>query len=156
MLKHILVPLDGSTVAEKALEYARRVTEMGGKITLLSVIDLPEYSFESFYPTGVLIENNQQMITEKLVPQAQGYLDLIAEPLGEAGWDVKAEVIVGEPAQAIVDRSNVLDVDAIVMSTHGRSGLSRWLFGSVTNKVLSVTDRPVFVVPIRKGEVSDA
>ena len=60
---------------------------------------------------------------------------------------VGVEVHVGEPANVIVETAERLKVDAIVMSTHGRSGLSRWLFGSVTNKVLSANVCPVYVIP---------
>ena len=53
----------------------------------------------------------------------------------------------GDPASVIVDTAGQLHVDAIVMSTHGRSGISRWIFGSVTNKVLGMAECPVLVVP---------
>jgi nucleotide-binding universal stress UspA family protein len=88
---------------------------------------------------------------DRLMPQANQYLDKIATALQEDGWQVQTEAVVGEPAYAIIEKSEELNVDAIVMSTHGRSGISRWLFGSVTSKVLGSVDRPVFVIPSRES-----
>ena len=63
-------------------------------------------------------------------------------------------VEAGDPATVIVETAQKLHVDAIVMSTHGRSGLSRWLFGSVTQKVLAASCCPVFVIPAKVTEES--
>lgn len=153
MLDHVLVPLDESVLAEKALAYAKQITTNGGKITLLSVIDVPEYALTAFYSTGIVAEShNHQVVVDRMIPQTHSYLDSIAKTLREAGFDAKAEAIIGEAAHSIVEKAEGLDVDAIVMSTHGRSGFSRWLFGSVTSKVLSSATCPVFVIPSRKEE----
>lgn len=159
MLKNVLVPLDGSTLAERALDYARQITEPGGTITLLTALDVPEYSVATFYTTGVIAEpQNALTRMDKLIPQARSYLESVAESLKDGGWYVRMEPIIGDAATVIVEQADKLAVEAIVMSTHGRSGFSRWLFGSVTQKVLECAHCPVFVVPIRKEakEVQDA
>ncbi|MEQ8673029.1 MAG: universal stress protein [Aggregatilineales bacterium] len=155
MLDHVLVPLDGSELSERALDYAKKVVGSGGKITLLSVIDVPEYAVAAFYSAGVVAEaTNRQVMIDQMIPQTHDYLDKIAKSLREAGYSTNTEAIIGEAANAIIEKATALNVDVIVMSTHGRSGFSRWLFGSVTNKVLSRTARPVFVIPSQKEEVN--
>lgn len=150
MLKHILVPLDGSDVAEQALEYARQVTDSDGKITLLTVVDMPDYPATMFYPAGIAsYEITRETAEDQLVPQAASYLDKAAENLRRGGYHVVTETVIGEAASTIVEQAEERDVDAIVMSTHGRSGLSRWLFGSVANKVLNSTHKPIFIVPAK-------
>lgn len=154
MLSHVLVPLDGSELSEQALAYARQIVEVNGKITLLSVIDVPEYAIAAYYSAGVVAETaDRQVMIDQMIPQTHNYLDKIAETLRSAGFTVNTEAVIGEAARAIIEKSEALDVDTIVMSTHGRSGFSRWLFGSVTSKVLSGTTCPVFVIPSHKEEV---
>lgn len=152
MLKNVLVPLDGSQVSERALEYARQIIDPEGKLTLLTVIDMPDYPAAMFYPAGIATyELSKETAQNELVPQAQEYLKRIAETLTEKGLqDVRTEAVIGEPACSIVEQADKLDVDAIVMSTHGRTGVSRWLFGSVANKVLNSTERPIFIVPVKR------
>jgi nucleotide-binding universal stress UspA family protein len=148
MLEHILVPLDGSKLAEKAIDYGRQILKTGGKITLLTVLDIPEYPIYGFYPTPVIMEEGDyQTAVKNLTPKAREYLESIASLLRVDGFDVRILAEIGEPGAVIIDTAQKLKVDAIVMSTHGRSGFSRWLFGSVTNKVLSAALCPVFVVP---------
>lgn len=153
MLKHVMVPLDGSSLAEKALPYARQIIEDGGTITLLSVIDVPEYAVSAFYTAGVVSENpNHQLMMDQMVPQTYDYLNGIGATLKSAGYEVRCEAVIGDAAQSIVEMAEEKEIDTIVMCTHGRSGFSRWLFGSVTNKVLGGAKCPVFVVPNRNNE----
>ncbi len=155
MFKSVLVPLDGSPLAEKALEYAQQIVETGGKITLLSVIDVPHVPLYGFYYTPVLSEDisDVNLTIEKVMGQAKGYLEGIVTTLTNAGYQATYEAHAGEPAAVIAELAETRQVDAIVMSTHGRSGLSRWIFGSVTNKVLTITSRPVLVIPSRERMV---
>lgn len=151
MFKHVLVPLDGSEIAEKALGYARHITDPdGGRITLLTALDVPEYPPAMYYPAGVATyEINQQTMNEQIIPQAQEYLLRMAQSLKDAGYNVQVEAIIGEPAMTIVEHAEKHSVEAIVMSTHGRTGFSRWLFGSVALKVLGSACCPVFIIPAR-------
>lgn len=148
MLDHVLVPLDGSALAEKALDHARKITAPGGLITLLTAVDVPEYTMTTFYATGALSGMQDDFGTvEQLVPQANDYLRNIAQSLEDGGWRVNVRADIGDAASSIVESAAQLGVDAVVMSTHGRSGINRWLFGSVTQKVLEAATCPVFVVP---------
>lgn len=148
MLDHILVSLDGSELSERALKYAREVLCDKGHITLLCVVDVPEIAAYNFYPVPVVAtEPDQETLIDNLRKQATDYLAEQAKSLQAPDLTVEALVLVGEPASVIVEQAEERKVDAIVMSTHGRSGLSRWLFGSVTQKVLGTMPCPVFVVP---------
>ncbi len=96
----------------------------------------PEY-----YPTLEQLEDNRKR-----------YLEELAEPLRQLGYHVNTRVEVGDAADCIIHAAVKFEVDAIVMSTHGRSGVSRLLFGSVTNRVLSQSTRPVLVVPSQQTQ----
>jgi len=149
MFKHVIVPLDGSEVAQRALGYAKKIVDPnGGRITLLTVVTLPEYTM-AYYPAVVPYDNGPSLVNEQLIPQALDYLKKEASELSKIGYNVEVQAIMDEPASGIVDTADELGVDAIVMSTHGRSGISRWLFGSVASKVLGSANCPVLIVPVR-------
>jgi nucleotide-binding universal stress UspA family protein len=161
MLDHILVPLDGSPLAEEALSDAIRILDPKGKMTLLTVIDLPVVLPPGFYPAfPAYIESttgegvwDYEHSREKMLSQADVYLNQLSKTLNlAAGLKIELLTEIGDPATLIVKMAEKLKVDAIVMSTHGRSGLSRWLFGSVTSKVLSDTPCPVFVIPSKQRQ----
>lgn len=142
MLKHILVPLDGSALAEKALDYAVQILNPNGWITLLSVIETPDV-INVFHPLPL----NLMMVEENL-DSAKNYLARIAEELREKyHFHVNIEAKIGKPVKAITNVADAEAVDAIVMSTHGRTGVEHFMLGSVTQKVLHTAERPVFVVP---------
>ncbi len=150
MLQHVLVPLDGSSLAEEALAYARQIVGAGAKITLLTVVDIPEYPIYYYYPAPMVSRDMESAETKDLLKQASEYLEKMAATLQSDEITVRIEAQVGQSAPVIVETAAKDQVDAIVMSTHGRSGLGRWLFGSVTNKVLETASCPVFVIPGKK------
>lgn len=153
MLSHILVPLDGSTLAEMALEHAKRIVAPDGKITLVTVVQAPEFPVYDFYPSPSPSVKSYETALHDAMPRAKEYLERVAHDLEqEMHIQVAVEVEAGDPASVLVELAMRLHVDAIVMSTHGRSGFSRWIFGSVTQKVLGVTPCPVFVVPGRRDD----
>lgn len=157
MLSTILVSLDGSELAELAIPYARQVVDKNGEIILLSVVDLPDFPIYSIYPIPISTpEPDYNTIVTDMLANARDYLDNLANNLRLSGYRVKTVVKSGEPATSIIEEAQDRSVDAIVMSTHGRSGLSKWLFGSVTQKVLSIMPCPVIVVPGRKQAAQKA
>ena len=81
--------------------------------------------------------------------RAKDYLSHVADRFARPNLTVKKVVQIGHPPDTIVDTAQRLGVKAIVMSTHGRTGLSRWLYGSVTWKVLAAAPCPVLVIPSR-------
>ncbi len=149
MYTHVLVPLDGSGISEEALNEARRMLDVGGTITLVTAVDVPELPAHSFDLYGGVIMSDSE--TQRQMEEwAKHYLDSTAALLADEGFKVNKVVNIGDPAKIIADTAVLEKVDAIVMTTHGRSGVSRWLFGSITNKVLSIATRPVVVVPSKE------
>lgn len=145
MFKHILIPLDESKLSERALDYAREMIPPGGRVTLIYVLDLDDEPYNRY----TVIEG--QLEQKNIHEHAQSYLDDVAQRLRADGINAQTVVEIGRPAERIVDFTrNNLDVGLVIMSTHGRSGISRWLMGSVTQKVLGATRCPVFVIPPEK------
>ena len=139
MYEKIVVPLDGSKVGEAALPYVEElVSKMSPEIKVevvlvqvLGSIAPPTLAGES---TMSIPYTMQQ--TEQRNEQAIDYLDKIGEALRNKGATVTTKVAVGEAPQEIVKVAEETNANLIAMSTHGRSGFSRWAFGSVTDRVL--------------------
>jgi nucleotide-binding universal stress UspA family protein len=151
MLRHVLVPLDGSVLAEEALAHAQDIVAKNGKITLLTVIELPaEYDYAlvdiplTMTSAGALFDEEEYQIAHE---NALSYLRAQAQILEQRGFTVDCVVEAGVPSLVIVEQARLIEADTIVISTHGRTGVQRWIFGSVTQKVISQMPCPVMVVP---------
>jgi nucleotide-binding universal stress UspA family protein len=140
-IKKILVPLDGSTRGAMALPYVEalaRATQ--AEIILFRVVVIPDN--HAIY-SGAYVVIPQP---DELKGEAIKYLSGMARPLQESGLKVSGIIGWGVPADAIIEYAKSNDVDLIAMSTHGRTGIGKWVFGSVTDKVLHAGDTPVLVV----------
>ena len=161
----MLVPLDGSELAETILPHVEALAKQRGAelvdVVLLRVCESgaalgyypPSARFET--PTGAVHVMPQEYArgeAAKYKILAEQYLAGIEQRLKGAGLRVRAEVRAGEPAEEIVDYANTNPFNLIVMSTHARSGLSRWAYGSVATKVLQGVSSPVFLVRTRQPE----
>jgi nucleotide-binding universal stress UspA family protein len=150
MLRHVLVPLDGSALSEQALYHAMDILGPNGRITLLTVMESP-FTYEYAMLEVPLTMMTSRAYTEEEFQSAQtritDYLNTKARKLVEKGYEVEMLVETGDPATVIHDVATKTKVNAIVLTTHGRTGLSRWLFGSVSQKVISQMPCPVYVVP---------
>ena len=143
MFQRILVPLDGSGRAERALPVAARLAHAsGGSIVLLravtSPIDFAWYVMES--PLSM------QEGMEADMARATGYLASVAGSPALAGIEIKTEVLPGAPALCIFPVVRALQVDLIVMCSHGYTGRTRWILGSVSQKVARHSPVPVLVL----------
>jgi nucleotide-binding universal stress UspA family protein len=138
MYKRILVPLDGSPLSEQALPHGIAHAErFGAELILLRVLEpLPGLSMAS--PA-------RKQAEEWLAEQAREYLQAVSADIEE---DIHVELAVseGRPYLEIVRFADDSQVDLIVMSTRGQSGLSRWLLGSVTDRVVRGATVPVLLV----------
>jgi nucleotide-binding universal stress UspA family protein len=141
VFKKIVVPLDGSDVAECALEGIKRVTGEGGEVVLLRVIEPPDNFVSAQISPDMLRKAEKQAASA-----STKYLDSVAERLQAMGVNVRTEVIWGRPAEGIVDYARGKKADLIILSTHGRSGLGRLAFGSVADKVMRTASLPVLIV----------
>lgn len=136
MYKNIVLAYDGSKYSNKALQEAIGIAKSsGGSLLILSVVDITE-EFESEAP-GLT-----DKMTEKLLRLAQKALDKAVAAKVRA----KVEVHVGDAHEMIVDISKKKKADIIVMGSHGRTGLTRLLMGSVTSRVIGHAPCSVLVV----------
>jgi nucleotide-binding universal stress UspA family protein len=150
----ILVPLDGSPLAEQVLPYARVLaTTLETNLHLLHVL-ADERSQEAAAATiwgawgvgsaaGRVPQVPSQQPSRR---EVESYLEVLAQPLRDAGLRVTTEVAAGWPAETIVRRATEQEARLIAMGTHGYSGLRRWALGSVTDRVAHLATMPVFVV----------
>jgi nucleotide-binding universal stress UspA family protein len=142
--KHILIPLDGSALAEQILSPA---LELGGlaqaEYTLLRAVE--PFVLAGYAPLAQASRLDLKLTQEGLA-EAQRYLDRVAERLRSAVRPSRTRALLTErPAVAILDEARRQDVDLIAMATHGRSGLARLLLGSVADKVLRGARVPVLM-----------
>ena len=133
----LLVPLDGSRLAEQALAKALDVAE-GGQPTMLLLRAAEASAWPGVDPTEEQI---------RVVHEAEEYLNAVQARLASKGIrKVETSVWYGPPASAIVEAAHVCHADLIVMTTHGRSGLGRLILGSVAEAVLRGTSTPIMLL----------
>lgn len=145
MYHHILVPLDGSDLAEQVLAHVHALATLDrdrARITLLRAIP-PLYPITVDY-SGVFATMNDAL--PEMEQEARAYLERIAQPLRDEGFRVNTVVTALPAADAILEYASEHDVSVIVIATHGRSGVKRWIFGSVTQKVVQSTSTPILVI----------
>lgn len=142
MIKRILVPLDGSKLGEKAVPYAELLAQkLGAELILVHVLQAAlvtsDHGASALYSPQVLAEEKEVTL----------YLNSIRGQLRGLNVTTHIAVLSGRSvSEAIVDLSRQESVDMIVMSSHGRSGLNRWLYGSVASRVVEQASCPVFLV----------
>jgi nucleotide-binding universal stress UspA family protein len=148
MYKKILVPLDGSKLAECVLPHVEALATClaGAEVILASVTERV---------TGYrVIEDYTEPFGERLAPEAVGkeeepaqkYLGKIAKTLEAKGVKARTEVLLGKPAEEIMLYADNKGCDLIIMASHGRSGLSRWAHGSVVDRVFKATAIPILMI----------
>jgi nucleotide-binding universal stress UspA family protein len=148
MFDKVLVPLDGSKLAECILPYVEALAKGQDvkEVILLRVCQKPDISAD--YPES-MPESWEQHV-DKIVKGAQQqcslYLGDVEKPLRDLGVKIKKESCLGNAADEIVKCAEKNNVDLIVMASHGRSGVSRWTFGSVAEKVFRGTCVPVLMI----------
>jgi nucleotide-binding universal stress UspA family protein len=154
MFEKIVVPLDGSKLAEVALPYAEELAgKMGAEIILLSVLpseDMAEYQKHQVY-AGKITETTKRHAEKYLEKRAGRYLERPARQ----EVSVSTVTRMGEPAAGILDYVGERSMKLVVMATHGRSGLSRWAVGSVADKVVRSTMRQPLMLIRAKGSHPD-
>ena len=144
-LNRVLVPLDGSALAERGLDQAREIAGPDATIVAVRVVE-PVYDIIGTEDT-TLVENVEA--TDDVEREAKDYLDrLTATRTADAA---RLELVIrrGRSAAEILAAVEKANADAIVMTTHGHTGPTRWLMGSVADEVFRHTDRPVMLVSAR-------
>ena len=141
MYKKILVPLDGSPLAEAVLPHAQALAKSeGAEIVLLSVPVTPNLDYLSRTP-GLATQ-----IIEDAERETEAYLKTEVEKLTEEGTKVTSVMREGPIPEMILMVAAEVHADVIAMSTHGRSGIQRWLMGSVADRVVHHAHIPVMLI----------
>jgi nucleotide-binding universal stress UspA family protein len=150
-MKTILVPLDGSALAEQVLPSVRMLAPiLGAKVKLLQVVlemD-PYYLAMDFELSGPFASQRGQRLNpwDVLRQSAENYLERHAAQLRAVGVETAFEVRIGAPAEIIGEVAEREQATLIAMATHGYSGIKRWALGSVADKVVHASNIPVLVV----------
>jgi len=153
MYQRIMVPLDGSELAECVLPHVESIAKgcSAPNVVFVRVVEpvhLPitaaSYGGPAF--TGEDAVKVRKELDERNKTAAQEYLGDIIRRSNYDGTALQAEVIMGKPADSLAEYAEKKEVDLIVMATHGRSGISRWVWGSVADKILHAACVPVLIV----------
>ena len=132
----ILVPLDGSECAEMILPKVEKLAaDLKAGIALLQVVYA--HTFPGTDPTEAEVA---------VVRKAEEYLKKIEGQLKARGFKVDSHVRYGDDAEEILDHASQKEIDMVAMTTHGRSGVKRFLLGSVAEKILRHSTKPIFLV----------
>jgi len=152
LLKRILVPLDGSEAGEAVVPHVEALARpFGAQVILFHVLELapvpilvaPGIKFP--YPPVTAEQEARRAVS------ALAYLDGVEKALTEKGINCSSETSSGSPAVEILNYAESNAIDLIAMSTHGRSGIRRWVFGSVTEKLLQTGSTPILTVRETRG-----
>jgi len=153
----VLVPLDGSGPAELVLPHVMTLAKQPGartsEVVLLRVCE--PMAMPLFAPPEFLVDwgDISAKHMAKAKRSAKSYLARMERRFNDAGIEVTSEVLKGQPAEEIIGYARKKPFSLIVMATHGRSGLSRWAYGSVAEKVLLAISSPLLLVrPASPGD----
>ena len=143
MYERILVPTDGSAGAREAFEHALALAEQfGAELHVVNAVD----------PAMIPPEVGAESVLDALRESGRDAVDELHDRGEAAGAAVESAVLDGHPQGAILQYVEDHDVDLVVMGTHGRTGLGRWLLGSVTERVVRTCPVPVLTVRRPDGE----
>ena len=148
--KKILLPVDGSPFSETIFPYIEELTrDTNAEVILLEVSEppiVPSYGTRPINPTW---EKYRDSIWTELQQQASEYLEEMKSDLVKRGWKIKSQIVkgeVGEVAQSIMQVAEKEKIDLVVIATHGRTGVSRWVYGSVANRIVEESLQPVLLI----------
>ena len=144
--KTLLVPLDGSEESEASLPWATKLAqERGLTLTLARVAEYPNFGAGA-YPEETMDVQTYELVLEVEEDEAKTYLTRIREQVAETGVPVETIMRDGKPSMTLLDLADELSAAAIVIASHGRSGVKRFVLGSVARQLVSHASTPVFLV----------
>ena len=142
MADHVLVPMDASTMAERALAFALE-EHPNARITVVHVINPLE---DAYVASDDDLYAQFSALKEAARRRAENLFEEVEETAAAAGREVETELVIGQPARLIVELAEDRDADQIVIGSHGRSGVARILLGSVAETVSRRSPVPVTIV----------
>jgi nucleotide-binding universal stress UspA family protein len=156
-LQTVLIPLDGSRLAEQALAPGMEMARlMGAEVRLLTVTQAMAMPVAGLRGTEWMAQDIVEQLTYDNSEEATRYLEHVKRRYRNSGLVVKTEIVEGVAAYAILEYVAAEPVDLIVMATHGRTGLRRWAFGSVTEKVLRGSDVSMLTIRPPAGDLRES
>jgi nucleotide-binding universal stress UspA family protein len=145
LLGKLLLPLDGSKQSELAVPYVEELAaQLKAEVVLLHVVAPTYFAYSIPGETIEMPFTPEDM--ERFRTKSEHYLETVAEAMRKRGVAASTEVAIGTAADEIIRLSDEMPVDLVVMSTHGRSGISRWAFGSVADKIIHAANAPVLLI----------
>jgi len=149
MYKNILVPLDGSKRAEAILPHVKNLALcFKAKVIFFIVIELGHL----LEPNEIIGMSIYQERRDRQIKETESYLASLLEQFREEGVKVKTLIGYGPIVKAILDAAKSENADLLAMASHGRGGLSRTFYGSISAGVLQRIDRPLLLIRSRNGE----
>ena len=149
-LKRLLLPLDGSPFSEAPIPFVEELTKVTETEIILTVVSepplVPSYGDRPINPTW---EKYRDTLWAEMQQQASEYIGKIKTRLEKRRVKVKSQVITGElgkVAESIMKAAQKENVDLIAMATHGRTGVSRWVYGGITNRIVEQSLQPVLLI----------
>jgi nucleotide-binding universal stress UspA family protein len=146
MYNKILVPVDGSELAECVLPHVINIATGCGGGTVIFVRVIEPLDRAATIDGAALNPEITKRIIEDSLNSAKNYLKGLEQRIGNKAGDIKTEVLHGKAAEEIINYADKNSVDLIIIATHGRSGVSRWVWGSVADRVIRHSRAPVFIV----------
>jgi nucleotide-binding universal stress UspA family protein len=147
MFKRIMVPLDGSELAECVIPYIEDFIDQAQVEFIVFVrVVKPVITPASFDDSITYLPEDWSKWESEKKTSAEDYLKKVVSRLKQNGVKFQTEVLVGRIGDRLLDYIKANDFNLIVISTHGRSGLSRWVRGSVADKILSAAHIPILMV----------
>ncbi|WP_411963405.1 universal stress protein [Haloferax sp. YSMS24] len=145
MYSEILVPTDGSKAAERAINHALDIAKTyGARVHALYVVDTSIYTS---------LDAGADVVIDALEREGEVATRHVRDAAEEAGVEIDSEVVTGTAYRSIHDYIENHDIDLVVMGTHGRTGLSHYLLGSVTERVVRTSPVPVLTVRMTDEDV---
>ena len=146
MYRKILVPLDGSKLAECVLPHVEALAK-GGQVQEVILARVHE-PFQGFTGAADVVMSGREItrIDSEQIAAAQEYLKEAVNKVRLDGPKPRAELLTGPVAESIAEYASKNGVDLIVIATHGRSGVSRWVWGSIADRILRTSCVPVLMV----------
>ena len=146
-LTKILLPLDGSMFSEASIPYVEDLARVGGaEIIMLTISEPPEIPSDRSPAIKPTWEEYRDALLQEVEQQGTAYLERVNAIFKEKGIKVKTRFVMGKVAESIIRVSEEEEVDLIAMTTHGHTGVSRWIYGNVTRRIVDESPRPVLII----------
>jgi nucleotide-binding universal stress UspA family protein len=147
MFSKILVPLDGSQLAEQVLPYVKSLVQRTQAVVIL--LRVADHPARQYYVEGLAVNATQ---SDDSHAHCEAYLYHMAESLTNTNFLVNYAVKEGPIADVILDYADEIQADLIAMSTHGRTSIGRWLLGSVADRVVHGSHIPILLI---RGQLAE-